>query len=75
MPIKSYLAIPREQQKTELENVLSTLPECEIIPSENKDVIVIVTDTPNEKDDSLLFKKINSLDQLDLITLVSAFDN
>ena len=75
MPIKSYLAIPKEGQKEQLQKDISQLGDCEVTPSENKNVLVILTETANDKEDKDLFKKLNGLENLQLLTLVSAFSN
>ena len=58
MPIKSYLAIPSEGQKDDLQQDISKLLECEVIPSENKDVLVVLTETVNDEEEKKLFKKL-----------------
>lgn len=75
MPIKSYLAIPNEGQKEVLQEDLTRMAACEVIASENKNVLVVVTETANREEDENLFHKLNSLENLQLLTLVSAFSN
>ena len=75
MPIKSYLAIPIEGRKDNLQRDIKKLLKCEVIPSENKNVLVVLTETANEEEEKKLFKKLNSLENLQLLTLVSAFSN
>ena len=75
MPIKSYLAFPRPGGKGNLESALNTIHECDVIPSENKDILVVVTDTQNEKEEENLLNKINNIESLDHLTLVSGFND
>ncbi len=75
MPIKSYLAIPKEGQKEILQKEISQLDNCEVTSSENKNVLVILTDAGSDKEDKELFKQLNGLENLQLLTLVSAFSN
>jgi len=75
MPIKSYLAIPEEGQKEILQQDIYKLPGCEVVPSENKNVLVVVTETEDEAMDKKLFNQLKSLKNLQLLTLVAAFSN
>lgn len=74
MPIKSYLAHPHDGRKTELIRDLTAIHQCEVIPSENKDVLVVVTETIDESEDKSLSEKIEALDSLKLLALVSGFN-
>ena len=75
MPIKSYLAIAHKGKKEVLQQTLNALPTCECTPAENKDVLVLITETETDAEDKILFKNINKLEDLLLLTLVSAFSN
>ena len=74
MPIKSYLAHPHQGKKRELFDALSKLKSCEVIPAENKEVIVLVTDTKNEIEENILKEKLESIESLRLFAMVSGFD-
>lgn len=75
MPIKSYIAIPNSGQKEILRKELSKIKGCEITSAENKDVLVVVTETSSEAEDKKLFKRLNEMKPLQLLTLVAAFSN
>lgn len=75
MPTKSYLAIPKEGKKEILLQDLAQLASCEVISSENKNVLVLLTETLNDQEDKMLFNSINNMENLQLLTLVSAFSN
>ena len=75
MPIKSYLAIPGDGQKETLLEEINRMASCEAMPSDNKDVLVVLTETATDEEDKALFKKLNSLENLQLLTLVSAFSD
>lgn len=75
MPIKSYLAMPQKGQKTQLLQTINSIAECEVIPSENKNVLVVITETLDDKQDKKLFQQLNSLPELQMLTLVAAFSN
>jgi len=74
MPVKSYLARPHAGKLNELIVELSALIGCEIIPSTNEEIAVVVTDTLNEEEDILLVSKIKTLDNLKMLTMVSGFE-
>ena len=72
MPIKSYLILTQEGQKKMLEKRISAIPECEVTASENKEVLVVLTDTVDEEADSSLFEKLSALPGLKHLNLVAA---
>ena len=74
MPIKSYLAHPHDGKKEALIKALSQLNNCDVIPAENKDLLIVVTDTNNKIEDEQLKEKIEALDSLKLLAMVSGFD-
>ncbi|CAM1365771.1 hypothetical protein [Tenacibaculum soleae] len=74
MPIKSYLAHPHEGKKEELKKALAVINGCEIIPAENKNVLVLVTETKDDIEDKSLKETIETLDSLKLLALVSGFN-
>jgi nitrate reductase NapAB chaperone NapD len=74
MPIKSYLALPTQGKKEELMTALRSLNQCEVVPAENQDVLALVTDTPNDKEEEILKEKIEAINSLKLLSLVSGFN-
>ncbi|WP_136481303.1 hypothetical protein [Cognatitamlana onchidii] len=74
MPIKSYLAHPHDGQKDELIKALSQLSVCDVIPAENRDLLIVVTDTDNKDQDQQIKEKIEAIDSLKLLAMVSGFD-
>ena len=75
MAIKSYLAHPHTGQKEKLQKKLSSITQCEVIPAENKDVLVLVTETETESQDILLKEQLDAIDSLKLLALVSGFNS
>ena len=65
MPIFSYLAYPVEGAKEQLLNDLSALDFCEVTPAENENVLVLVTDTPDEESEKQLQEKLKTLKSLE----------
>ncbi|MBJ7880415.1 hypothetical protein [Gelidibacter salicanalis] len=74
MPIKSYLAHAIKGKKEELMKALVSLDQCEVVPAENQDILALVTDTPNEKEEEILKEKIEAISSLKLLSLVSGFN-
>jgi len=75
MPIKSYLAHPEEGKKEELLTAISLFKECEVIPAENKNVLVVITETETEIQENKLKDKLESIPSLKLLALVSGFNS
>lgn len=74
MPVTSYLVHPHPNQKDDLIKALGTFSQCEIVPAENEDVVVLVTDTPNKVEDEKLVKQLESIKSLKFLAMVSAFN-
>jgi len=65
MPVFSYLAYPVPGAKDELLNDLAALDYCEATPAENQEILILVTDTPDENKEKELQKKLNKLKSLE----------
>ncbi|AUS04046.1 hypothetical protein [Pseudotamlana carrageenivorans] len=74
MPIKSYLAHPHDGKKADLLSALSQIENCDVIPAENNDVLILVTETHTLKEDEQLKETIEGLDSLKLLAMVSGFN-
>lgn len=69
MPIFSYLAIPKPGAMQDLCADLAPLSNCEVIPADNKDVVVLVTDTPDEAAEADLQEQLNLIPSLQSLSL------
>ena len=74
MPIKSYLAHPIQGRKEELLIALRSFDQCEVVTAENQEILALVTDTPDEKEDDNLKEKIEAIGSLKFLSLVSGFN-
>ncbi len=74
MPIKSYLAHPKKGKRAELVNALSNLQECEVIPAENNDLLIVVTETSNKAQEDKLKETLETIDSLKMLSMVSGFN-
>ena len=69
MPIFSYLAIPKDGARDVLCAELAKIEHCQIIPADNREVVVLVTDTPDESVEKELQKKLKGLECLHSLSL------
>jgi len=65
MPIFSYLAYPVQGSKAQLHSDLAALDFCEVTPAQNEDMLVLVTDTPDEETEKKLQEKLKALKSLE----------
>ena len=65
MPVFSYLAYPKPGAKESLLNDLAALDYCEVTPAENEEILILVTDTPDEDREKALQKKLKRLKTLE----------
>lgn len=75
MPIVSYLIHSQEGKKNILLKGLSSFESCEVIPAENEDIIILITDTKDKKEEESLLEKIDALEGLKLRSMVSGFNS
>jgi nitrate reductase NapAB chaperone NapD len=65
MPVFSYLAYPKPGAKELLLNDLAAMDYCEVTPAENEEILILLTDTPDEKSEKALQKKLKTLKSLE----------
>lgn len=73
MPVMSYLAYPAKGQVEVLERELGGLAACEVTVSEGREVLLLVTDTPDEQTEQALQERLRALQGIEALVLVSAF--
>lgn len=69
MPILSYLVLPQAGAMEQLCTDLSVMDCCEVIPADNEEVIVLVTDTPDEEAEKALQKTLKNLPSLQSLSM------
>jgi len=74
MPIFSYIAIPNKGAKEKLCAELSGLDYCQVIAADNQDLIVLLTDTPDEQREKVLQQSLKSVVSLQSLSLTFGFD-
>ena len=65
MPVFSYLAYPKQGAKEQLIKDLTALDYCEATPADNEEILILVTDTPDEDQEKALQKKLKELNSLE----------
>lgn len=73
MPIFSYLAIPRNGAKETLCAELAALQYCRAMPADNHDVVLLVTDTPDQSTEEALQKTLTKLQSLQSLSLAFGY--
>lgn len=69
MPVFGYLAIPVTGAIDALRTELNSLPFCEVIPAENREALVLVTDTPDDETENELQNTLKSLRSLQSLSM------
>ena len=64
MPVFSYLAYPKPGGKAHLAEELTALDFCEATPADNEEILILVTDTPDEDREKELQKELKGLRSL-----------
>jgi nitrate reductase NapAB chaperone NapD len=72
MGICSYLAIPQPGQRDALARALAGLEGCEVVPSVNRDVVLVVTESPDREAERALRRRMEDLDGLQALVLTFA---
>jgi nitrate reductase NapAB chaperone NapD len=65
MPVFSYLAYPKAGAKETLLTDLAATDYCEVTPAENEEILILLTDTPDEEREKELQKKLKELKSLE----------
>ncbi|SNR77468.1 periplasmic nitrate reductase chaperone NapD [Lutibacter agarilyticus] len=74
MSIKSYIIHCEQDKKGSLFSELQKLSNCEVIPAQNHEVIIVVTDTDSDESDNQLYNQLLEMKGLKHMSLVSGFD-
>jgi len=74
MPIKSYLVHPAKGKKAALAAELAHMKHCEVLPAENEDVLILITETDSKQEEEALRQNLEKLRDIKLLALVSGFN-
>lgn len=73
MTIQSYLVYPNPGFEAQARLALAALPGCEVLPAENRAVMVLVTETPSKAAQRDLERRLEELEPLAHFALVSGW--
>lgn len=74
MPIKSYLAYPAPGRAESVALSLAALHGCDVFPSTNQEMLILVTDTADEPAESCLEEQLQLVPDLHCLALVSGME-
>ncbi len=69
MPVISYLAFPMKGAKLELLHELAAMDDCEPLAAENEDVLILITDTPDEDREKILQERLMQVKSLQSLSM------
>ncbi len=75
MPVFSYLAYPTKGKKEGLLHDLEALDYCEVLSAENEEVLILVTDAPDEQKEQELQKQLKKLKSLESLAMTFGHTN
>ncbi len=69
MPICSYVVFPQQDKAQEVARRLGEIPNCEVVPAENRSLMILVTDTETAADEQVLQRQLNSIEDIECMAL------
>lgn len=69
MPICSYLVLPEAGAVERVADALGRMPECEVVPALNRDVLLLVTETSGLEEEETLRRRVESMDGVEALVL------
>jgi nitrate reductase NapAB chaperone NapD len=69
MPICSYLVVPEPGATDAVRARLALLPGCDVLQAENRDLLVLVTDTADREEEEALRGRVEALDGIGALLL------
>lgn len=70
MPIKSYLAFAQANRFSQMVADLELCGNVTVVPAENREVAIVVTESPNSDDEKTLKERLDQVPDLQCLTLV-----
>ena len=67
MPICSYLVIPEPAAKERVRRQLEVVDGCEVVEAQNRDVLILVTDTPGLEEEERLRRAVERMDGIEAL--------
>ena len=69
MPVFSYLAYPVDGEKEQLLRDLAALAYCDVVPAENREILILVLDTPDDAQERALQSRLKALKSLGSLSM------
>lgn len=69
MPVFSYLVYPVKGEKQTLLKALATLDHCDVVAADQQEILILVTDTPDDEVERALQDRLKSLPSLQSISM------
>ena len=69
MPICSYLVYPAKDRFDGLISQLNSIPGCEAVSDDNRQIIILVTETATQHENKHLHDKLAGIDAIDCIAM------
>jgi nitrate reductase NapAB chaperone NapD len=73
MTVQSYLVYPEAGRVEAVSRSLSDIPSCEVIRAENRDLLILVTETDDAQAQKKLETQIEELAGVECVALVSGW--
>ena len=73
MTIQSYLVYPEPGRTPTLTHALRQIPGCEVIPSENRELLVLITESPDDTAQKQLETELETLDGVACLAMVGGW--
>ncbi len=69
MPICSYGVYPCHGQEKVLQQQIEKIPECELIPAQNHNMFILLTNTKDQEHEKSLQKKLHETESIQCLAL------
>jgi nitrate reductase NapAB chaperone NapD len=73
MTIQSYLVYPEPGGITEVQRLLEEMPGCEVMSAENRELLLLVTETATHQEQEGLEKRLYQIPGVECLALVSGW--
>ena len=69
MPICSYIVYPVQGKYGVLKNTLASMPYCEVMPADNQNILILVTDTDSNEEEVKLQQNLKQISEIQCLAL------
>jgi nitrate reductase NapAB chaperone NapD len=72
MPVCSYIVHVKENKLPDVSIELETKDECTVYPAQNKEMLILVTETSDDNSEDKLKEKLNEITDIECMALTFA---